>query len=110
MDDSLANGALHWMCEQAADQGLTLNDDYLSFFRKYPAGSASSKSNFYKVSDQLLRPIRGFGGIRKLAAAPGAKIDGSALERLNADPAKHENLEKVYRPKKLVAHLVEVTL
>lgn len=106
MDDSLANCSLRWMCEQAAARGLALNTDYLSFFRPYPAGKASEKTNFYKVGDALMRPARGFHGIRQLDKAPDIKIDQSVLDRLNADPAKHKNLEKEYRPENLMAYLV----
>ena len=105
MDDSLANCSLHWMCEQAVARGLALNTDYLSFFRAYPAGTASEKTNFYKLGDTLMRPVRGFHGIRQLDKAPDAKIDKSVLARLNADPAKHKNLEKEYRPENLLAYL-----
>jgi hypothetical protein len=105
MDDSLANCALYWMCEQAVACGLALNKDYLSFFKRYPAGKASAKTNFYKLGDTLMQPVRGFHGIRQLAKAPGAKLDKSVLDRLNADPAKHENLEKEYRPENLLAYL-----
>ena len=106
MDDSLANCSLRWMCEQAAARGLALNTDYLSFFRPYPAGKASEKTNFYKVGDALMRPARGFHGIRQLDKVPDIKIDQSVLDRLNADPAKHKNLEKEYRPENLLAYLV----
>lgn len=105
MDDSLANCALHWMCEQAAARGLALNTDYLSHYRQYAAGKASEKTNFYKVGDAIMRPVRGFHGIRELARVPGAKIDKSVLDRLNADPAEHKNLGEAYRPENLLAYL-----
>jgi uncharacterized protein (DUF2235 family) len=105
MDDSLANCALRWMCEQATARGLALNPDYLKFFRCYAAGKASEKTVFYKTSDALMRPIRGFHGIRQLSAAPNASIDKSVLDRLNAKPAEHKNLGEAYRPENLLAYL-----
>ena len=105
MDDSLANCSLRWMSTQAEACGLALNADYLKFFRGYGAGKASEKTNFYKFGDTFLQPIRGFHGNRQLAKEPGAKIDKSVLDRLNADPAKHKNLEKEYRPENLLAYL-----
>ena len=52
-----------------------------------------------------MRPIRGFNGVRQLQGAPAAKLDKSVLERLNADPARHENLEEAYRPENLLTYL-----
>jgi hypothetical protein len=88
MNDSLANCSLRWMCEQASARGLALNADYLKFFRCYGAGKASEKTNFYKFGDTLMRPVRGFRGIRQLVDAPGSTLDKSVLDRLNADPAE----------------------
>ena len=105
MDDSLANCALRWMCKQAKARGLALNDNYLKFYRGYGAGKASEKANFYKVGDALMRPIRGFRGIRQLAKVPDSKLDKSVLDRLNADPDKNRNLEEAYRPENLLAYL-----
>lgn len=105
MDDSLANCTLRWMCGEATARGLALNADYLKFFRPYAAGKASQKSMFYKLGDTLMRPIRGFSGVRQLQRAPAAKLDKSVLERLNADPARHENLEEAYRPENLLTYL-----
>jgi uncharacterized protein (DUF2235 family) len=105
MDDSLANCSLRWMCNEAADHGLSLNEEYLSFFRGYGAGRASEKTKFYKFGDTVMKPVRGFKGIRQLAKAPDAKIDKSVFDRLNADPAKHENLDEEYRSENLLAYL-----
>ena len=105
MNDSLANCSLRWMCEQAAARGLALNADYLKFFRCYGAGKASEKTNFYKFGDTLMRPVRGFRGIRQLVDAPGSTLDKSVLDRLNADPAEHKDLDKPYRPENLLAYL-----
>ena len=106
MNDSLANCALRWMCQQAKAHGLALNDNYLKFYRGYGAGEASEKTNFYKVGDALMRPIRGFRGIRQMAKVPDSKLDKSVLDRLNADPAdKNNDLEEAYRPENLLAYL-----
>ena len=105
MNDSLANCSLRWMCEQAAARGLALNADYLKFFRCYGAGKSSEKTNFYKFGDTLMRPVRGFRGIRQLVDAPGSTLDKSVLDRLNADPAEHKDLDKPYRPENLLAYL-----
>jgi uncharacterized protein (DUF2235 family) len=105
MNDSLANCSLRWMCEQASARGLALNADYLKFFRCYGAGKASEKTNFYKFGDTLMRPVRGFRGIRQLVDAPGSTLDKSVLDRLNADPAEHKDLDDPYRPENLLAYL-----
>ncbi len=105
MDDSLANCALLWMCEEAGAKGLAMNPDYLKFFRCYAAGKASGKTIFYKAGDALMRPIRGFHGIRQLTSAPGSTLDKSVLKRLNANPAEHKNLAGPYRPENLLAYL-----
>ena len=105
MNDSLANCSLRWMCEQASASGLTLNADYLKFFRGYGAGKASEKTNFYKFGDALMRPVRGFHGIRQLAETPDSTLDKSVLDRLKADPDKHKHLDEPYRPENLLAYL-----
>lgn len=106
MNDSLANCALRWMCKEAKARGLALDDDFLKFYRGYGAGAASEKTNFYKVSDALLRPVRGFLGIRQMANVPGSKLDQSVLDRLKADPAdKNNDLKEAYRPENLLAYL-----
>ena len=106
MNDSLANCSLRWMCKQAKLRGLALNDEYLDFFTGYGAGEASGKTNFYKVGDALMRPVRGFHGVRQMARVPDSKLDKSVLDRLNADPAaKNSALEEAYRPENLLAYL-----
>lgn len=105
LDDSLANCSLAWMVEQAAAKGLALNPDYLKFFRCYAAGKASEKSVFYKAGDTLMRPIRGFHGIRQMTAAAGSTLDKSVFNRLNANPAEHKNLAGPYRPENLLDYL-----
>jgi hypothetical protein len=95
------------MCDEAAASGLALNPAYLSYFRDYPQGLASRKSGFYKVGDAVMRPIRGFRGLRKLGDAPEASLNESVLKRLNADPAKHESLGEKYRPKNLLRFLAD---
>lgn len=107
IDDSLANCALRWMRDEATAAGLAFDPTYLSHFREYAAGAASSKSVFYKAGDALMRPIRGFDGIRRLSAAPGTVLDDSVLARLNADPSKHPHLDKGYRPPNLLRFLAD---
>ena len=52
-----------------------------------------------------MRPVRGFRGIRQLVDAPGSTLDKSVLDRLNADPAEHRDLDEPYRPENLLAYL-----
>lgn len=106
LDDSLANCSLAWMVEQAEAQGLALNPGYLKFFRCYPAGKASKKTIFYQAGDALMRPIRGFHGIRQMTAAAGSTLDKSVFDRLNANPAEHKNMDGPYRPENLLEYLV----
>lgn len=107
IDDSLANCALRWMCDEAVASGLALNPSYLSHFREYPEGHASAKSNTYKVGDAIMRPVRGFRGVRVLGDAPNASLDSSVLRRLKADPTKHEGLDEKYCPKNLMKFLAD---
>lgn len=105
INDSLANCSLRWMSKQAAARGLALSADYLKYFRGYGAGKASEKTNFYKFGDALMRPVRGFRGVRQLVEATGSTLDKTVLDRLNADPAKHKDLDEPYRPENLMAYL-----
>lgn len=103
--DGLANCALRWIVDEAKAAGLSVRGDYLKFFREYPADSASSKSLGFKIGDTLLRPIRGFNGVRNLSAPKGMTLDKSVVDRLNADPQNHKELDEPYRPKNLLKFL-----
>jgi uncharacterized protein (DUF2235 family) len=105
--DSLANCAFRWMVEEARKFGLGVRDEYLRFFREYPQGAMSEKSTKYKLADTLLRPVRGFKGVRDLTSPAGMEPDDSVFERLNADPAQHEEMRGAYRPKNLLAYLAD---
>lgn len=105
IDDSLANCALRWITDEAEKCGLAVDRPYLSFFREYPQGSPSSKSMGFEVLDTLLRPLRGFEGVRDMTAIPGTTLDQSVFERLHADPAKHKGMGGAYRPENLRRYL-----
>ena len=56
-----------------------IRDEYVKYFRKYPQGVMSKKSTKYKIADALLRPIRGFNGVRNLASPLGMTVDDSVI-------------------------------
>ncbi len=105
--DSLANCALRWMVDEAGKHGLGVNNDYLKHFRKYPQGAMPKKSTKYKIADALLRPVRGFNGVRKLDSQPGMQLDDTVFSRLNANHANHDTMSGPYRPKNLLNFLAQ---
>ena len=105
IDDSLANCALRWICDEAKNSGLDLNESYLSHFRTYPQGKASEKSAAFAIGDAVMRPIRGFAGVRDLCSVPDITLSDSVIKRLNADPANHDSLQEKYQPGNLLQYL-----
>ena len=101
--DGLANGALIWICKEARAAGLGLRDDFLRFYCNNACDEASGKSGFYVFGDFMMRPVRGFGGVRDLGARPGMTLDDTVFERLNDERKK---LETPYRPDNLLKFLV----
>jgi uncharacterized protein (DUF2235 family) len=106
IDDSLANAALKWMCDEAAKAGLLLDEDFLKPYRANPVGSASKKSAFYKFMDLAFWPFRGFKGVREVGGGR-TTLDESVFKRLNADPNKHDLLGGTYRPANLMKYLAD---
>lgn len=105
IDDSLANCALSWICDEVMASGLALNQSYLSHFRAYAQGKQSEQSTAFKIGDTLMRPIRGFAGVRDLSTVRGITLSDSVIKRLNADPAGHDSMKNEYRPETLVQYL-----
>jgi hypothetical protein len=103
-DDSLANAALKWMCQEASAAGLSLDEEFLKPYRANPVGYASKKSLTYRIIDRVLWPARGFKGVREVGGACTA-LDPSVFKRLNADPARHSELGGPYRPANLLKYL-----
>ncbi len=103
--DGLANCALTWMVKEAVIAGLEVRESFLDFYRKFPQGTTSGKSTGFKIADNLLRPIRGFNGVRNLSKPGGMTLDKSAIDRLNADANNHKTMESDYRPKNLLKFL-----
>lgn len=90
-DDSLANGALHWVLGYAAEQGLALDAHYLKAFRANPKGPQHDEMDFkYKLMGPHDRPI---------GEEPGGEefVHRSALQRMAA-PDCH------YQPRMLLRH------
>ncbi len=46
VDDSLANCALKWICDEAAKSGLVLEKDFLRYYRPNPVGDIWKKAQF----------------------------------------------------------------
>ena len=106
-NDGLANCALRWIVEEAEAAGLGVRDEYLRFFREYPQSAVAPKSAGFRVADTLLRPIRGFNGVRNLNAREGLTLDDTVFDRLNADPSRHDSMDDPYRPKNLLRFLAD---
>jgi len=104
-NDSLANGALHWMVNEATDAGLDVRGSFLDFFGKNAKGQASTKSRGFKIIDTIFRPIRGFNGVRDMKTPPGMDPDDSVFERLNAGKVPQGEKEEDYRPENLLEFL-----
>ena len=103
--DGLANCALRWIVEEAVDAGLDVRQDFLDHYREFPADQASTKSAGFRFADTVLRPIRGFNGVRSLAPPEGITLDQTVFDRLNADPKEHKKMKDLYRPKNLLNFL-----
>lgn len=103
--DGLANCALRWIVDEAKAAGLSVRDEYLDFFGEYPGSAVPSKSTGFKIADTLLRPIRGYNGVRDLRQPAGMTLDDSVFERLNADPEQHKDMDDFYRPENLLRFL-----
>jgi hypothetical protein len=105
-DDSLANAALRWICQEASNSGLSFDDDFLKHYRASPVGRVQKKALTYKFIDTILKPVRGFNGMRKIKGGH-ATLDPSVFKRLNADAARHPELGGPYRPANLLKFLAE---
>jgi len=104
-EDGLANGALHWIVDEARALGLAVDEEFLRFYRPFPLGRASAKTKAFVAVDAMLRPLRGFKGERDLLAVDGMTLDPSVIARLNADPGAHETMDGPYRPANLLRYL-----
>lgn len=104
-NDSLANGALHWIVNEAMAARLDVRESFLEFYGKNALSAASKKSTGFKLADTILRPIRGFNGVRDMKSPPNMGLDDSVLERLNASAAKHDKTGDPYRPENLLEFL-----
>ena len=105
--DGLANCALRWMIGEATKAGLVFMDDYLGYFKEAPTGTSGRKSLGFKIADNLLRPIRGFNGVRNLTGHGAMSLDDSIFTRLNAKPEQKHGIKKPYRPENLLRYLAE---
>ncbi|MGB5201118.1 MAG: DUF2235 domain-containing protein, partial [Sedimenticolaceae bacterium] len=112
--DGLANCALRWMTQEAAAAGLEFREDFLDFYEEAPQAVASKKSIGFKVADTLLRPVRGFKGVRDLTQAAGMLPDQTVFDRLNFEPKSDSSesgdlpkMSEPYRPANLLQFLAE---
>ena len=107
-EDGLANCALHWLVNEAAALELAVDSDFMKFYRKFPVGLASKKTQVFAAIDTILRPLRGYAGERNLAHLEGMTLDDSVISRLNADASEHEKtMKEPYRPGNLLRYLAE---
>ncbi len=101
--DGLANCALRWMVQEACAVGLDVRDDFLKFYGEFPLDRIPPQKFTFKLGDTLLRPLRGFHGVRELSGA-NVTLDDTVVRRFNADPAQDENFEGPYRPENLLRY------
>jgi uncharacterized protein (DUF2235 family) len=117
-DDGLANLAFRWILRGAEEQGLTVDPDYVKFFKGYPYDRMySSDSLLYRVLDRL-RWAYGRGK-RELLGRPATanlSLDPSVIYRIRADPKAtkkgggpgdllYPRMTRPYRPQNVLAFL-----
>ena len=103
-NDGLANGALHWIVEEAKKQGLQIDDNFLKRYRPYSRDEISDTyTDVYSIMEFVRR--KHGKGIRALSLIPNRNqltIDKSTIERLCSDPENHKHMNKKYRSKGVV--------
>lgn len=103
-DDGLANIALRWICEEASQAGLDLDPEYLKYYRVNPVAPLKPSPWGYRLADRLLRPLRGYRGIRQPVPERDT-LDPSVWKRLGVDHRKYPQMGRAYRPLNLLAYL-----
>lgn len=104
--DGLANLSLRWMLDETAARGLAIDEHYTKFYRPHPqALLVQSRTVGYRLLEAVrLRFGRGERVLDGYPERAGVTLDKSAIHRLAADPAQHQELD-LYRPRNLLAHL-----
>jgi uncharacterized protein (DUF2235 family) len=114
--DGLANGALHWLVAGAVDEGLDINDAFLSNYRRYPQDKLYDSYSLGMDVMDTIRFRRG-DGVRALSGRPASanlSVDRSAVVRLLSDPQpdikpeerRYRRMDgKAYRPDNLLSFL-----
>jgi len=96
------------LVDEAAACGLEVDTDFLSYYRRFGRGDASSKATSFKILDAALWPVRGSKGERSLLSPPDMTLDPSVIERLNTDLTNDRNkMDGPYRPKNLLTYLAK---
>lgn len=87
-DDGLANIALDWVLEGALEEGLSIDKQFISYYRKFPQDRLyKSYSGKYRVLDALRFRLN--DGVRKLTGhlpAANLRLDKSVIKRMLTDP------------------------
>jgi len=111
LDDGLANVALNWMRRAAEAQGLAVDGALFKPHKWFPYAFDrwhDSYTRAYRSLDWIRR--RRNRGLRTLIDRPASArltLDPSVIDRLNADPARHE-MEQSYRPENVRTLLASI--
>ncbi len=108
LSDGLANLSFRWMLGEAERTGLRVDEEYIGYFRPYPQGRLyPSRTVAYRALEAAR--FRVGKGVRSLVGHPeraNLVLDKAVIQRLDADPASHDELD-LYRPENVLEHLAE---
>ncbi len=99
-NDAFANGALHWMVQQAEAAGLAVDPEHLKHFKLDIAGKQVDSDQGWMHYYELLRGKRG-RGVRQLELGPAAGIG------LHESVGRRLLTDRAYRPANLLTYLAE---
>jgi len=106
-DDGLANGALRWMIDEAREQGLVVDEEFLRYYRPWFGDTRDESLKGLMKVRNWMRSLKGEQGDRDLqetADIPGLTVHESAWKLLAFDPGyRPENLLKFMRSREELA-------
>lgn len=105
--DGLANVSFRWLLAEAQALGLVIDEEYADHYGPYPMDRLNdSYSSGYRLIETLR--FRAGKGVRPLVGQPeeaNLALDRSVVSRMNADPERHERLDRPYRPANVIEYL-----
>jgi uncharacterized protein (DUF2235 family) len=112
-NDGLANITFHWILDGAREQGLNIDEEYVSFFRPFARHSLYQSSSALYTTLEFLRGRVGRGkrSLVDAMAQGNADIDKSVIDRMQAAPGDlstgkdDQPVTKPYRPENVMVFL-----